>query len=260
VGGPKGKKDQPTSLPQLKTNCQISHFCRSNKRKRPEESQPTTESEKPAPDQSQSTTPAPEGEIPPYTSKVLFNKREIVIRVLLHKVPLKFIQVDPTEDEFILNTFGWSKKYYLRFPYQDKIKVNPEACEAKLENNGALVCTFPIVSIKNKETGKIMRKKQKTSHTSAEESGDEVPEEKTKKVTPKKKKDEVTEKPPKPTSSELSTDATMKIIDQLTEAEETKRNAKLERSASREQFLKEKKEHKEQTKKHQQEIRKKSSK
>jgi len=123
------------------------------------------------------------------------------------------------------------KKYYLRFPYQDKIKVDPEKCEARLEQNGVLVCTFPIISIKNKDSGKIMRKKQKTSHSSTEEPSKTKP----------TKKDQL-EKFPRKDQPDLET--TMSLIDELNAEEDKKRNAKLDRSASREAFVNEKKQQK----------------
>lgn len=111
----------------------------------------------------------PQGERPPYKTEIKFNMRQYIVRVTLHKVPPKFVQLEPTESEFILHTTGWSKKLYLRFsslfnsflicfnrfPYEDRIRVEPEKCQATFEHN-ILTCVFPISEIKNKNSGKIV--------------------------------------------------------------------------------------------------------
>jgi len=92
-------------------------------------------------------------EVPPHSVKIRFVLKRLEISVhLLRTLPDKLINLNPTDIEFFLDTFKFTKKYYLRFKYPQGIKVDAEKAQAEFLY-GILKVTFPIVEIIDKKTG-----------------------------------------------------------------------------------------------------------
>jgi hypothetical protein len=98
---------------------------------------------------------------PPYRCELNFKLKTFTVYVTLHKIPDKFISLHVTTDEFFLHTLDYSKKFYLKFEYeQGTSKVDPDRVETEL-NYGILKCTFPLIETVCNKTGTIIRKKMK---------------------------------------------------------------------------------------------------
>lgn len=52
--------------------------------------------------------------VPRFNTKVHFYHRTFVVKVVLHKIPEKCLNLEPTDEEFYLDTKKFSKKFYLK--------------------------------------------------------------------------------------------------------------------------------------------------
>jgi len=106
----------------------------------------------------------PEGStVPRFSTKIHFNRRLFVVKVILQKIPMSCLQLEATDDTFELDSRKFTKKYFLKFPYPQNIRVNAAEGKPVFDGN-ELTCTFPITQIFDRETGKLLRKKQKTEN------------------------------------------------------------------------------------------------
>jgi len=51
---------------------------------------------------------------PQHSLRIRFKSRKLIVRVTLHKIPEKCIKFEPTSTHFYLDTFKFTKKYYLQ--------------------------------------------------------------------------------------------------------------------------------------------------
>eukprot|EP01059_Diplonema_ambulator_P009090 TRINITY_DN18898_c0_g1_i1.p1 TRINITY_DN18898_c0_g1~~TRINITY_DN18898_c0_g1_i1.p1 ORF type:complete len:347 (+),score=167.95 TRINITY_DN18898_c0_g1_i1:38-1042(+) len=98
--------------------------------------------------------------VPPYRTNVSVRKNILYYEVSLHKVPMKYISVNTTEDRFQVETLEYSKQWVLDVPHPDGIKVYPnEDCGlAELTPDGILKVKLKIKhlpeSVKKREAAK----------------------------------------------------------------------------------------------------------
>jgi hypothetical protein len=52
---------------------------------------------------------------PPHSLRIRYKSRKLVVRVTLHKIPEKCLKFEPTKTNFYLDTFKFTKKYYLQY-------------------------------------------------------------------------------------------------------------------------------------------------
>lgn len=52
---------------------------------------------------------------PDYSVSIRFKKKLFQVRVTLHHIPAKFVNLNPTATHFYLDTFGFSKKFHLQY-------------------------------------------------------------------------------------------------------------------------------------------------
>lgn len=81
---------------------------------------------------------------PPYSCKVMWVKGVVRVSVNLQRISEKCINFTPTTERFYLDTFKFTKKYKLDFPYPQGIRVDATAPEASLEG-GYLTTDLKIV-------------------------------------------------------------------------------------------------------------------
>lgn len=130
-------------------------------------------------------SPPEAAQIPSFKTTVHFMRKRFITVIQLHNIPDKHIDLEVTPTHFSLNTFKYSKKFFLkyvseqqlrlaphnlnfcltplfcRFRYPTKIKVDENDVEVDL-SGGVLTVTLKIVQILNEETGKLMAFKGKT--------------------------------------------------------------------------------------------------
>jgi len=158
---------------------------------------------------------------PPCSVKIRFGKKNILINVVLHKIPETKINLVPTDDYFYLDTLKYSKKFWLKFPYPREIKVNAEKCEASLEH-GVLNTVFPITQVRDNFSGKLIRQK-KRKNTSQSENEPPLKKQKTQ------------------PSREEEVNIQLQLVDEINKAETEKINNKLEKEQNKNKVLEEKK-------------------
>jgi len=185
----------------------------------------------------------PNTETPNHSFRIRFKSRHIIIRVRLPLVPDKFVNLWPTNTEFYLDTFKYTKKYLLRFPYPRQIQVNAD--EAQVEFVGEyLTVTLPILQIRDDFNNKILRKKGYKPEGKSKEKSDS-----------KKKK-----KKQKTTADDGSIDkkAMLSLVESINDAEDQKLEAKLQKEKERVNFIQQRIQEKQERKRKRQELRSKS--
>eukprot|EP01125_Pyxidicula_operculata_P003774 TRINITY_DN1507_c0_g2_i1.p1 TRINITY_DN1507_c0_g2~~TRINITY_DN1507_c0_g2_i1.p1 ORF type:complete len:335 (-),score=134.93 TRINITY_DN1507_c0_g2_i1:312-1316(-) len=185
----------------------------------------------------------PENRVEPaHSLKIRFKLRKLIIRIHLHRVPDTAINVFATEKEFTLDTFKFTKKFYLKLQYPRNIQVDPNNSETTFEH-GILQITFPITQIKDNETGQVIRKKgakrQKTESTQPSSTAPGVP------SAPVGK-------------SFADKDKELSLIDTINDVEDEKRQKKIDHQLSKEQFLQQKEQDKQNKKQKKEKLRQKA--
>eukprot|EP01130_Rhizamoeba_saxonica_P006372 TRINITY_DN2542_c0_g1_i1.p1 TRINITY_DN2542_c0_g1~~TRINITY_DN2542_c0_g1_i1.p1 ORF type:complete len:250 (-),score=73.89 TRINITY_DN2542_c0_g1_i1:241-990(-) len=150
---------------------------------------------------------------PNYGCTIRFIKRVLIVNVTLHKIPPKFVNLDPTETEFYLDTLGFSKKYKLRFSYPQDIQVDVDESEAELEY-GILKVTFPITQIRDKKSGKLLRKKRRKRKAAADDNS-----------------------PAKKPKTELNMERQLEIISEINSEQNKKIEESLQKEAEKNAYL-----------------------
>eukprot|EP01127_Copromyxa_protea_P018369 TRINITY_DN5770_c0_g1_i1.p1 TRINITY_DN5770_c0_g1~~TRINITY_DN5770_c0_g1_i1.p1 ORF type:complete len:302 (+),score=101.90 TRINITY_DN5770_c0_g1_i1:30-908(+) len=174
-------------------------------------------------------------EVPRFNTKIHFHSRRFVVNVVLHKIPDNCIGLEPTDDQFYMHTKKFTKKYSLKFDYPQNMKVDAEACTAEF-NGSTLTCTFPITQIMDKETGKTLRKKQKTSSEQTPAQAPVVTEKPKTKAAPKKKKQPAAQGN---TATEEKS-KTLELIEEVAAKVDQTQKRKVENEKAKEKFFQEK--------------------
>ena len=95
---------------------------------------------------------APTSVTPQYSYKLIYSRSliEYTVRLAQTKLPDKYINYQPTQDKFYLDTFQHSTKYLLSEPYPGNITVDvssePVAELSYTGNKSILTTRLPIVS------------------------------------------------------------------------------------------------------------------
>jgi len=193
-------------------------------------------------------------ETPPHSIKVRFKLRKLEIVARLQRIPAHTINLVPTMTEFYLDTFKYTKKYYLWFKYPQNIKVDADDCEVVFEGD-YLKVVLPIIEIKDYATGKMMRKK---GYKDQEESSDKKSQKKKskRKLSSSNPKDK--EQPNSKKEKQHDNSATLDMIENINKVEDEKRQIKLQKENARNAHFEEKEKEKEQRKRKRQKLREKS--
>eukprot|EP01010_Urceolus_cornutus_P004899 NODE_813_length_1321_cov_74.933962_g618_i0.p1 GENE.NODE_813_length_1321_cov_74.933962_g618_i0~~NODE_813_length_1321_cov_74.933962_g618_i0.p1 ORF type:complete len:376 (-),score=108.30 NODE_813_length_1321_cov_74.933962_g618_i0:99-1226(-) len=85
----------------------------------------------------------------PCHQKVDTHKKQMVMRVTLHKIPEQYVNLDITNRHFHLDTAKWSRHWVVDQDFDDGIEVDPEKAEAVFEHS-ELVVRVPITKFPTK--------------------------------------------------------------------------------------------------------------
>uniref|UniRef100_A0A6B2LEG5 SHSP domain-containing protein n=1 Tax=Arcella intermedia TaxID=1963864 RepID=A0A6B2LEG5_9EUKA len=174
---------------------------------------------------------------PPHSQKVRFVLKRFEVKIRLPKISPKSINLAPTDTEFYMDTFKHTKKYMLRFPYPQNIKVNSQNVEATMEGE-FLVVHLPIVEILDKMTGKKLRKKENAGSATQPQAkkpalkrkASSGPATAAEQPKPKKQKQEGTVGQKKNTQQ-------LELIEQINKEQDEKRKERLEKEAQKYLFF-----------------------
>jgi hypothetical protein len=161
----------------------------------------------------------PNAVMPQYSIKRTYKNRKIRIKVRLQRVPDTAINLWPTPHEFYLDTFKYSTKYLLRFPYPFQIEVNVE--KAKVDYIADyLHVEMPILFIRDPAAGDKLKRRKGTPSSRPQER--------------KRKFGRIEED----YSGQLS------MVDQINDVEDKKRTVKEQKDYDRKVFIETKRERK----------------
>eukprot|EP01060_Flectonema_neradi_P031610 TRINITY_DN483_c1_g1_i1.p1 TRINITY_DN483_c1_g1~~TRINITY_DN483_c1_g1_i1.p1 ORF type:complete len:367 (+),score=83.38 TRINITY_DN483_c1_g1_i1:61-1101(+) len=96
---------------------------------------------------------------PNYRFNVSIKKMIVYAEVNLPKVPTQKIDCNPTKDHLIVDTIEHSKKYYLKVPYPDGLKVDPEGL-AEISPAGVLSIKLKITETTPEAIAKDSKKQE----------------------------------------------------------------------------------------------------
>ena len=96
---------------------------------------------------------------PGYRFNVSIKKMIVYAEVNLPKVPTQKIDCNPTKDHLIVDTIEHSKKYFLKVPYPDGLKVDPNGI-AEISSSGVLSIKLKITETTDAATSKDAKKQE----------------------------------------------------------------------------------------------------
>jgi len=144
------------------------------------------------------------------------------------------INLWPTNTEFYLDTFKFSKKYLLRFKYPQDIEVNASEAEPVFKGD-YLTVTFPILQIRDNFNDKVIRKKGYQAENSDRKSNHK-----------------------KKTNAPTDNTVALSLVDSINDKEDKTREQKLQKEKEKYAYFAEKEKQKELKKRKREQLRNKS--
>eukprot|EP00760_Papus_ankaliazontas_P018880 PhM_4_TR17745/c0_g1_i1/m.3650 len=86
---------------------------------------------------------------PDYNTDVHIKRQAFIVKVSLHKVPEKLIDVEVENEHVIVSTMRHTKKYRVVIPMPEDVKPNINKCTSDITPNGVLTIIVPLLELGN---------------------------------------------------------------------------------------------------------------